>query len=74
MEIGNHVVYVDEYGKGHNALVTEVWGGGDTPSLNVVYVETDDSKTDQYGRQLHRATSAVHKSNQGAHGRYWFED
>jgi hypothetical protein len=42
------------------------------PSINAVYVSTDESKTDPYGRQLEtRPTSVPHQSNQTAHGYYW---
>lgn len=42
------------------------------PSINVVYVSSDKSQTDSYGRQIVRQTSTVHQSGQTAHGRYWF--
>lgn len=75
MDIGNHVIYVDEYGNEHDALVTAVWTSyGNPPGLNVVYVSSDENATDQYGRQLaERATSVVHTDNQPAHGRKWRE-
>lgn len=80
MEIGSHVIYVDEFGKRHHALVTQKWGpphdaskGVPAPSLNLVHVDGDTAKSDQYGRQISRPTSVVHKSNQNAHGRYWIE-
>ncbi len=41
------------------------------PSINVVYVESDASKTDSYGRQIARATSVPHESVQPAHGLKW---
>jgi hypothetical protein len=93
------VLYFDEYGRPHKALVTAVWGDGHGmrlvpdgmnedgsfkskleyvegqehwPSLNLTYVSDDESKVDQYGRQIERgSTSVVHQSNQAAHGRYW---
>lgn len=72
-QIGDPVVYVDEVAVEHAALVTANWGdpANDTPSLNVVYVDGDATKTDSYGRQIVRQTSTVHSSNQSAHGRYW---
>lgn len=74
MQIGDYVKYVDQFGKEHDALVTAIWGI-DSPmkSLNLVYVVDDETKTDQYGRQIERFTSVVHRDNQAAHGRYWFE-
>lgn len=71
MEIGNSVEYVDASGNWHEAFVTAIHGGGDTPSVNLVYVSDDESQTDQYGRQIQRSTSVVHESNQGAHGNFW---
>lgn len=43
------------------------------PSINVVYVEFDEKKTDPYGRQIARASSVSHQSSQTAHGFYWFK-
>lgn len=72
MDFGDQVVYVDERGKEHNALVTAVWGNDPTTSsVNLVFVVADDSKTDQYGRQIQRETSVVPEINQAAHGRMW---
>ena len=71
MKIGDKVIFTDAVGNFHYALVTAVWGQGETPSLNVVYVSDDESQTDQYGRQITRATSVVHESNQHAHGMKW---
>lgn len=44
-----------------------------TPSVNLVIISKDVTKTDTYGRQMERYTSQVHKSNQFAHGNYWKE-
>ena len=41
------------------------------PSVNVVYVDGDETKVDPYGRQIARSTSVVHRSNQAAHGMFW---
>ena len=72
LEIGNKVTFFDAKGKPHKALITANWGGlNETPSLNLVFVTEDETKTDSYGRQIERATSVVHQSNQGAHGMYW---
>lgn len=84
-ELGDHVIYVDEFGKSHNAIVNIWWDnyrnmrmgdpgnsvGLNIPGCNLVYVTSDEKKTDTYGSQLERATSVVHRSNQAAHGRYW---
>lgn len=41
------------------------------PSINVVFVVSDEAKTDSYGRQIDRATSVPHRQLQSAHGYYW---
>lgn len=83
--VGRHVKYVDEYGKAHDAIVTIWWdnyrgqrmgdpassSGEDIPGCNLVFVTSDQMKTDQYGSQIERPTSVVHRKNQAAHGRYW---
>jgi hypothetical protein len=68
-KVGEHVIYCDPKGIDHNALVTVDWGG----CINVVYVSPDETKQDQYGRQIERnATSVVDgDSSSAAHGRYW---
>lgn len=78
LEVGSNVVYVDQYGKPHNALVTQVWNNIPSyqsptgqPGCNVVFVSSDVSKEDQYGTQIERETSVVHMTLQPAHGRYW---
>lgn len=68
---GHHVTWYDEYGKPHDALVTNVHGPGNTPSINVVVVNLDVGQTDSYGQKIQRETSVPHKVNQSAHGRYW---
>ncbi len=73
VEVGDVVVFVDPFGKEYRALVTTVFGGGERPSVNVVYVSSDEAKTDQYGRQVERSTSVVHEGSQPAHGMYWKE-
>lgn len=71
--VGQCVDFVDPHGKAHEALVTSVFHGPSWPSVNVVLVSDDETKTDQYGRQVERFTSVVHQSNQSAHGMYWRE-
>lgn len=72
---GDVVVYHDEVGEAHNALVTS--GGfeyGDdkiTCWINVLWVSDDKAKTDNYGRQIERASSVTHVSKTTAWGRYW---
>lgn len=75
LKVGGDVIYVDPYGVQHAALVTAVWGAVDNPEnppcINVVYVSSDDSKQDSYGRQMERQTSLVNKRYQPAHGNYY---
>lgn len=77
MKVGDVVTYVDHQGYEHNALVTAVWGpeiyDQDPPSLNLVFIDRDESKKDPYGRQIARDTSVPHAKNQKAHGNYWEE-
>lgn len=77
-EVGAHVIYFDELGRPHNALVTIWWGLIDSyraangePGCNVVVVSPDEAKEDSYGRQTYHATSVVHKTKQDAHGFKW---
>ena len=72
--IGQSVVFVDAHGQGHPALLTAVHGSAGPewqPSVNLVFVTDDTSKTDPYGRQIERHTSVVHRAMQGAHGMFW---
>jgi hypothetical protein len=71
LSIGDHVIYGDEFGVEHDAIVTNVFGTDPWSACNVVYASGDESKSDPYGRQIERATSVVHRSVQPAHGRYW---
>ena len=72
VRVGDNVEYFDEYGHPYLGLVTAVWGPADAmPSINLIYVSGDSTKTDSYGRQIDRATSVVSENNQSAHGRWW---
>jgi hypothetical protein len=66
--VGDFVIWHDAVGTPHNAVVTAVWG---PKCVNVVFVSKDESRTDNYGRQIERATSCVHKSMMALHGFYW---
>lgn len=70
--VGGKVIWHDATGVAHEALVTAVW----TPScINVVFISSDETRTDQYGRQIERATSCSYKDQNRVHGFYWrFED
>jgi len=78
VRVGQQVVFHDPIGAGHDALVTCVFSGraglceGDVGDcINMVYVSGDAAREDDYGRQIERVTSIVHKSRMSAHGNYW---
>lgn len=82
-----HVVFTDSRGVERSALLTIVHGESSMvlardgqgqqgqqeyhPSVNLVFVTGDPSKTDPYGLQIERASSVVHRNDQGAHGNFW---
>jgi hypothetical protein len=66
-QIGEAVIFCDADGTDHPALVTTDWG----LCCNVVLVSNDESKQDQYGRQIERHTSISDADRAGAHGMYW---
>lgn len=84
VNVGDLVKYVDEKQKWFSALVTAVWGEithanlvdgtkvVNYPCINIVFVCGDEARTDQYGRQIDRATSIAHVTNQTAPGFCWF--
>lgn len=65
---GERVIYIDEFRKQHNALVTEPHGG---TCCNLVYVSSDEKKHDTYGRQIERDCSCVHISCNEAKANCW---
>ena len=73
--IGSVVKFTDENGVAHDALVTRCWNAGNEPwtayAINLVYVSTDESQEDQYGRQIVRKTSVPPKASQSAPGFYY---
>jgi hypothetical protein len=76
MEVGDVIWFVDAVAVSHRALVTNVFDNGQptsipNPAVNLVFVSDDKLETDQYGRQIKRNTSVVHKLNQSAHGSFW---
>lgn len=71
IQVGEAIVFHDEFNRGHNALVTVVHGTGDDPCINLLHCSSDVSRQDQYGRQIERRSSVVHVSTQGAAGNYW---
>ena len=77
-EVGQHVVYVDQWSIPRDSLITIWWLSqpayqpqNPTPGCNLVFIEGDPKRDDSCGRQMGRETSVVHKSNQVAKGRYW---
>jgi hypothetical protein len=73
--LGNMVLFTDEFGKPHHAIVTADWASEAYPNgaVNLVYVSDDENLTDPYGRQIVRKTSVVHKENQSAHGMFYID-
>lgn len=68
VEVGSVVVWHDSTGNPHNAVVTAVWS---QVCINLVFVSSDESKQDSYGRQIERATSCGYKNQFQVHGFYW---
>ena len=72
VKIGDVVDLLDETGHQHWGLVTAVW---EPAGVNVVFVSSDETKTDQYGRQVERLSSLQHQSTVGKQpGRFWWSD
>jgi hypothetical protein len=71
VNVGDRVIYVDPKGTCFDALVTAIWSRLPNGCLNLVYVVDNENQTDQYGRQLSRATSMCHKDYMKVHGSYW---
>jgi hypothetical protein len=72
LKVGDTCIYIDSHRETHQALVTKVWQSmGGLPGCNVVFVSSDEAKTDPYGQQLERNTSVVHKSVQPAGAFCW---
>lgn len=79
--VGQHVKFIDEYRKAHDALVLIWWkapdwpepytGESGEPGCNLVLVDPDPEKQDSYGRQIRRETSLVHLSNNPGKGNCW---
>ena len=66
INVGDHIIFTDTHRKEHSALVTEVHDSGveqrrdSLPALNLLYVVKDETRMDQYGRQIERESSVVH--------------
>ena len=65
MNIGSVILYVDESGVEHQALVTQVWEedalGGEV--VNVAYVSADINRVDCNGRQLEYRRTVLHQDD-----------
>jgi hypothetical protein len=76
-EVGKAVTYVDEKGIEHIAIITAIWESEyphtGKPGLNLVYVSDNETETDNYGRQIKRVSSIIHKVGQPAPGNFWLE-
>jgi hypothetical protein len=66
--LGDHVIFTDPKGNDHHALVQTVWTN---PTINVLFVSSDENRRDSYGRQVEHATSVPHVSCVTVHGFYW---
>lgn len=72
LKVGDPIVFIDEHRVEHPALVTHTWESvGGLPGVNCVFVDGDEKKTDNYGRQIDRRTSIVHLSVQPAKASCW---
>jgi len=69
--VGKSIIYNDEYRKPHYALINQCWSleNNEPAYINLVYVSSDSTKTDTYGRQIERSTSVYRKNEQNAAGR-----
>jgi hypothetical protein len=83
LDTGDAVTFVDEYGFERAAIVTANWGTkqydpvdpkAQAPAINLAFVNPNPAMTDQYGRQMCRASSVTHRKHRGeCPGRYWFK-
>jgi N-acetyl-anhydromuramyl-L-alanine amidase AmpD len=49
-------------------LPTAVWG---PQCINIIFISSDETRTDSFGRQIERRSSCCHKTMVQAHGNYW---
>ena len=72
VNVGDHIIFTDTRRKQHSGLVTEVHDSGveqrrdSLPAVNVLYVVDDETRMDQYGRQIERESSVVHRTMNSA--------
>lgn len=57
-KVGATIVYHNERGVAHNALITCVWGDY---MINLLYVSSNETQKDDYGRQVIRESSVPMK-------------
>jgi len=78
--VGDAVIYFDEYRRESNALLEAVHGevggtekdGWYTPCVNLIFLTPATDKHDDYGRQKDHRSSCSHASNQRPLvGNYW---
>ena len=72
LKIGMAVTYYDTRRVPHDALLTNVWGEAawddegnlvNAPCVNLLWVSTDENRTDPNGRQIERQSSVVHTTS-----------
>lgn len=68
LHVGDVVIFHDDRGRQHNALITAVWS---QQCVNLVHVSSDENRQDDYGRQIERPTSVEHVSRKAVHGMYF---
>jgi len=87
LKAGDPVIFFDQFGLEHNALLTAIHGERYTydkgidkdptvtkvenPSVNLLLISPDTKREDTYGRQIERQSSVVHTFNQGAWGNFY---
>lgn len=79
MQRGDHVKYVDEHRRVHNALLVRVFDNDKpdeypNPAVNLLFVTHDSNKTDQYGQQVERRSSVAHHSGTTVAANCWHRD
>ena len=68
VSVGDYVIWHEADGTACKAIVTAVWS---QTCINVVIVSPDETKQDNYGRQIERRTSCGYKNQNNVHGFYW---
>ena len=82
VNVGDTIIYFDEFGRSHHSLVTACWGDRtengseairkfEEPSVNLLFISPDEQRGDTYGRQIERRSSCMHATYQCAWGQAW---